>query len=266
MAGGKPELVAAEPGRYLAGPGNGQGRASASQEAIRPPGASRPRSYPALRCRNAGKISVAGADGTGFRPERRSSHLERPGASHHGGFTIIPIAIILDTISGRAWQVSGSSTTFYATTTGGLLFLAPLLMILFRRKYPRWWFDWNLELQRFGNRVWTYLALMNDQYPSTDEHQWLHLDYPYPDAASELNRWLPLIKWFLAIPHYIVLFFLDIGLVVVVIVAWFAILFTGRYPQGMFRFVEGVARWHNRVIAYALTLVTDRYPPFRLAQ
>ncbi len=187
-------------------------------------------------------------------------------------FTIIPIAIVLDIVSGRLSDLSGTldvrgtSTSFVAWTgTGGLLFLAPLLMILFRRKYPRWWFDWNLELQRFGNRVGTYFALMNDQYPATDEHQWLHLDYAYPDAAIDLNRWLPLIKWLLAIPHYIVLFFLDIAVVVVVIVAWFAILLTGRYPRGIFDFVEGVVRWHNRVIAYALTLVTDRYPPFRLA-
>jgi Domain of unknown function (DUF4389) len=180
-------------------------------------------------------------------------------------FTIIPIAIVAYLVSGRSFEVSGGNGTFYATTTGGLLFLPPLLMILFRQKYPRWWFDWNLQLQRFGNRVWTYLVLMNDQYPSTDENQWLHLDYPYPDAERELNRWLPLVKWFLAIPHYIVLFFLDIGVFVVVIVTWFVILFTGRYPLGMFRFVEGVARWHNRVIGYALTLVTDRYPPFRLA-
>ena len=148
---------------------------------------------------------------------------------------------------------------------GGLLFLAPLLMILFRQKYPRWWFDWNLELQRFGNRVGTYLALMNDTYPSTDDHQWVELDYAYPDAAADLNRWLPLVKWLLAIPHYIVLFFLDIAAFFVVIAAWFAILFTGRFPRGMFDYLVGVGRWTNRVIAYAHVLVTDRYPPFRLA-
>ena len=110
-----------------------------------------------------------------------------------------------------------------------------------------------------------YLALMDDKYPSTDEHQSVHLEYQYPDAARDLNRWLPLVKWLLAIPHYIVLFFLDIAVVVVVIVTWFAILFTGRYPRAIFDFVEGVIRWHNRVIGYALTLVTDQYPPFRLA-
>jgi hypothetical protein len=181
-------------------------------------------------------------------------------------FTVIPIGIVLGAVAGETWQwSSGHGATGAAAGAGGLLFFGPLLMILFRRKYPRWWFDWNLELQRFINRVLIYLALMDDTYPSTDDHQSVHLDYPYPDAARELNRWLPLVKWLLAIPHYIALFFLDIAALVVVIVAWFTILFTGRYPRSAFDFVEGVARWHNRVIGYALTLVTDVYPPFRLS-
>jgi hypothetical protein len=182
-------------------------------------------------------------------------------------FTALPILVVLGAVSGGNWQWSTSSGTASgaAAGAGGLLFLGPLLLIVFRQKYPRWWFDWNLELQRFGNRVGAFLALMDDRYPSTDDHQSVHLDYPYPDAVEDLNRWLPLVKWFLAIPHYIVLFFLDIAAVVVVVVAWFAILFTGRYPEGMFHFVEGVIRWHNRVVAYALVLVTDSYPPFRLA-
>jgi hypothetical protein len=181
-------------------------------------------------------------------------------------FTVIPIAIVLGAVAGDTWQWSnGHGTTGAAAGAGGLLFFGPLLMILFRQKYPRWWFDWNLELQRFSSRVVIYLALMDDQYPSTDEHQSVRLDYPYPDAAHELKRWLPLVKWLLAIPHYVVLFVLDIAALVAVIVAWFAILLTGRYPHGVFDFVEGVARWHNRVIGYALTLVTDVYPPFRLS-
>jgi len=138
-------------------------------------------------------------------------------------------------------------------------------MILFRRKYPRWWFDWNVELQRFSTRVGIYLALMDDRYPSTTDDQSVHLDFPYPDAARDLNRWLPLVKWFLAIPHYIILVFLWVAAIVVTVIAWFAILFTGRYPRGMFAFVEGIIRWQNRVLGYAFLLVTDRYPPFRLA-
>jgi hypothetical protein len=179
-------------------------------------------------------------------------------------FVAIPILIVLGAVSGNssfAWSGKGAVTA----GAGGLLFFGPLLMIVFRRKYPRWWFDWNLELQRFTNRVVAYLALMDDKYPSTDEQQSVHLDYAYPDASRDLNRWLPLVKWLLVIPHIIVLIFLWIAAVVVVVVAWFAILFTGRYPRGMFRFVEGVMRWGQRVIAYAFLLVTDKYPPFSLA-
>jgi hypothetical protein len=179
-------------------------------------------------------------------------------------FTVIPIAIVLATVAGSTSQSSGRSGYTVAAGAGGLLFLGPLLMILFRQKYPRWWFDWNRELLRFTNRVTAYLALMDDRSPSTDEEQSVHLDFPYPDVPRELNRWLPLVKWFLAIPHYVVLFFLGIAAFVAVVVAWFAILFTGRYPRGLFDFVEGVIRWSNRVTGYALILVTDRYPPFRL--
>jgi len=184
-------------------------------------------------------------------------------------FMAIPIVIVIASIGGSAgdWGDSGGTqTTTVAIGGTGLLFLPPLLMIVFREKYPRWWYDWNLELLRFTNRVGIYVALMNDRYPSTDERQSVQLDFPYPDARRDLNRWLPLVKWFLAIPHYIVLFFLYIAMFFLVIGAWFAILFTGRYPRGIFDFVEGVVRWHNRVVGYAFILVTDAYPPFSLSQ
>jgi Domain of unknown function (DUF4389) len=181
-------------------------------------------------------------------------------------FAIIPIAIVLGTIGGYSarWGTSTTGTTEVALGGTGLLFVPAVLMILFRQKYPRWWFDWNRELLRFGNRVGVYLALMDDRYPSTDEEQSVHLDFPYPDAQAGLNRWLPLVKWLLAIPHYFVLLFLDVGAFLAVIGAWFAILFTGRYPRSIFDYVEGVIRWQNRVIGYAAILVTDEYPPFRL--
>ena len=182
-------------------------------------------------------------------------------------FVVIPILIVLGTVSGGGgWDSSYDNTQNTAAAAGGLLFFGPLLMILFRQKYPRWWFDWNLELMRFVNRAGVYFALMDDRYPATDDTQSVHLDFPYPDARRDLNRWLPLVKWFLAIPHYIVLFFLYVAVLVVLIITWFAILFTGRYPRGLFEFVEGVIRWHNRVVAYAFLLVTDRYPPFSLAR
>jgi len=179
-------------------------------------------------------------------------------------FTIIPIAIVLGSISGGSlsWRNAGDTTTIAINGTG-LLVLPPLLMLVFRRKYPRWWFDFNRELVRFGARVAVYAALLTDRYPATDDPQDVALELPEPDAAA-LNRWLPLVKWLLAIPHYVVLAFLYLGAVLAVIAAWFAILFTGRYPRGLFDYVVGVGRWHLRVLAYAFVLTTDDYPPFRL--
>ena len=175
----------------------------------------------------------------------------------------IPIVVVLEAVFGGRFAPShGTREVMYGA--GGMLFLGPLLMILFRQKYPRWWFDWNLELQRFGNRVLVFLALMDDRYPSTDEQQSLRLDYPYPDVPRDLNRWLPLVKWLLAVPHFIVLALLSVAGLFAIVAAWFTILFTGRYPRALFDFVEGVLRWWQRVVAYAFLLVTDAYPPFRL--
>lgn len=181
-------------------------------------------------------------------------------------FAVIPIAIIAGAIEGGGYGTqTGSQGVQYVGGGLGILFIPVLLMLLFRKKYPRWWYDWNLQLSRFSNRIVAYLALMDDRYPSTDEQQAVHLDFPYPDAEHELSRGLPLVKWLLATPHYVVLFFLTIGAVVAAIIAWFAILLTGRYPPALFHYIEGVIRWQNRVGAYAFLLITDRYPPFSLA-
>jgi hypothetical protein len=196
-------------------------------------------------------------------PERNLNRL----SSAFRIFAVIPIAIVAALLPGAelAGNAQANGAAFGGAATGATLVIFPtVLMLLFRKKYPRWWFDWNLELMRFGNRIGIYVALMDDEYPSTDEQQAVHLDFPYPDA-ERLERGLPLVKWLLAIPHYFVLFFLFIGVFFAVIGAWFAILFTGRYPRGIFKFVEGTLRWHNRVIGYAFTLVTDDYPPFRLS-
>jgi len=185
-------------------------------------------------------------------------------------FTIIPIAIVLGVVSGAEtwrWDDAGGATDTTSTVVvgaGGILIAGPLLMILFRQKYPRWWFDWNLELSRFLARVAVYLGLMNDEYPSTDDKQTVHLDIDYPNVEKDLGRGMPLIKWLLAIPHWIILAVLYFVAFFAVIGAWFAILFTGRYPRSIFDFVVGVHRWGLRVEGYAVLMVTDEYPPFSL--
>jgi hypothetical protein len=173
---------------------------------------------------------------------------------------VIPIAIALALVSGPNVHSKGD----WSGAAGGILFLATVVMLVFRQKYPGWWFDWNVSLTAFGMRVVAYLALLRDEYPSTDEEQAVHVAVGYPDAKNELNRWLPLVKWLLVIPHLIVLALLAVAAVACVIIAWFAILVTGHYPRGLFDFVVGVLRWWLRVAAYAFLLTTDRYPPFRL--
>ena len=175
----------------------------------------------------------------------------------------IPIVVLLTMLSGEAFRDNDNSAGNSLVIGGAAVFVPLVLMLVFRQKYPRWWFDWNLNLMRFSNRVTAYLALLDDRYPSTDEEQSVHLDFAYPDT-HQMNRWLPLVKWILAIPHYFVLLLLGLGAVVAVVVAWFAILFTGTYPRSLFDYVVGVLRWSNRVNGYAFTLVTDRYPPFSL--
>jgi Domain of unknown function (DUF4389) len=194
-------------------------------------------------------------------PERNLDRL----SSFFRVFTVIPIAIVLAAISGWPGGFHWGNAPGLAATGTGVLFVPVALMLVGRQKYPRWWFDWNLNFQRFANRVAVYLLLMDDRYPSTDDEQGVRLDFPFPDAEAELSRWLPLVKWLLAIPHYIVLAFLFLGVFFAVIAAWFAILFTGQYPRAIFDYVSGVLRWHNRVVGYAFGLVTDRYPPFTLA-
>ena len=184
----------------------------------------------------------------------------------------IPIVAVLVVLTGGGWSdgqqgddilmAAVSAAVSTAVSAGGVIFLPVLFMILFRRKYPRWWFDWNLELTRFSNRVSAYFMLLRDEYPSTDEEQAVHIEIEYPDVERDLNRWLPLVKWLLVFPHYIVLGLLANAVLVVTVIAWFAIVFTGRYPRGMFNFVVGWSRWALRVGAYAFLLVTDRYPPF----
>lgn len=184
---------------------------------------------------------------------------------------IIPIAVVAGALSGSVSDTVTTVTDGVSQTTtstgGGVaggLFAATLLMIVFRQRYPRWWFDFARELTRFSARVGAYLLLLTDTYPSTVDEQAVRLEIDYPNTERDLNRWLPLVKWLLAFPHYVVLVVLSIGGIGVWVIAWFAILFTGRYPQALFDYLVGVGRWSLRVQAYAFLLVTDRYPPFSL--
>jgi len=194
-------------------------------------------------------------------PDRKLDRL----TSFFRFLTVIPIGIIIYFLSSAQYGWEGVGWGAYQYGAAGVVFIPIVLMLLFRQKYPRWWFDWNVALTKFSTRVCAYIALLRDEYPSTDEEQSVHIDIPYPDAQKDIHRGMPLVKWFLAIPHYIVLAVLGAAVIVVVVIAWFAILFTGRYPRSLFDFVVGVFRWDLRVIAYACLLTTDRYPPFRLS-
>ncbi|MEX1005952.1 MAG: DUF4389 domain-containing protein [Acidimicrobiia bacterium] len=182
---------------------------------------------------------------------------------------LVILALLTATASDTVTVVTDSGEVLSKVTTSGLgitggLFVATMLMIVVRQRYPRWWFDFALALSRFSNRVGAFVSLLTDRYPSTEDEQSVHLDLDYPDVAQELNRWMPLVKWLLAIPHYIVLAVLLVGAIFAIVIAWFAILFTGRYPRALFDYVVGVGRWVLRVQAYATLLITDRYPPFSL--
>jgi hypothetical protein len=200
-------------------------------------------------------------------PERKLNRL----TSFFRLVVVIPIIIVLAALVG-AYATGGMGDMNnkmqgwnWQAVSSGFVVLPLVLMILFRQKYPRWWFDWNLALSRFSYRISAYFALMRDEYPSTDEEQAVHVDLIYPDVKTQLMRGMPLIKWFLAIPHYFVLAFLGLAAWICVILAWFAILFSGKYPRGLFDFVEGVLRWGFRVEAYSMLMITDKYPPFSLS-
>ena len=202
--------------------------------------------------------TMTGARGARLAIDYPDRQLDRPSTALRL-FYVLPIAFLLGLID------STTAGAGLGALAGGVLVVPVALTIVVRQKYPRWWFDFNLQLTRLATRVVAYLALMTDRYPSTDEEQSVHLDLDYPDVREELNRWLPLVKWLLAVPHYVALLLLSVAVAVSVIGAWVAVLVTGRYPRGVFDFVEGVLRWALRVDAYAFLLITDRYPPFSLA-
>lgn len=144
--------------------------------------------------------------------------------------------------------------------TGVVTFIA-FFVILFTKRYPREFFDFVVNVNRWTENVYAYVFLLRDEYPPFSWQRGRYAvtyEVAYPE---ELSRWLIFVKWLLAVPHYIVLFFLFIGQGLALLVAFFAILFTKRIPEELFRFVVGVDRYRVRVNAY-VNLLRDEYPPF----
>ncbi len=174
----------------------------------------------------------------------------------------IPVAIFLALVGGQAFSYSdfGDATTTSVAGGGGII-LAIWATVIVRQYVPHWLFDFQVALMRFQARAYGYLALLTDRFPAFEGEYPINFEVRYPD---KLSRWKVAIwKIITSIPHIIILIFLFLAAFVVIVIAWFAILFTGRYPQGLHTFVAGVFRWSLRVQAYFLSL-TDDYPPFSL--
>jgi hypothetical protein len=151
----------------------------------------------------------------------------------------------------------------YGVAVGVITFVA-WFAILFTGRYPRAMFEFTEGYLRWNANVFGYVYLLRDEYPPFSDRDGVYpvrfaIEYP-----NRLSRWKIFLKWLFVIPHVVVLFFLWVAAAACTVIAWFAILFTGRYPRGLFGFVVGVYRWSARVNTY-LYLLTDHYPPFTTA-
>lgn len=176
---------------------------------------------------------------------------------------VIPFIFLASMLSGSS--LSDSNGNDWMMSGGSALLFGLVIVILFSATYPVWILTFIHGLQAFEVKIGVYGLLLRDELPSLDDRPYAQVLYPDIEGGRKINRFLPLVKWFLAIPHYIVLFFTGIGVFVVTALAWFAILFTGKYPQSFAPYVIGWLKYYNRVIGYAFALVTDEYPQFRLA-
>mmetsp|Transcript_12298 Transcript_12298/g.29571 ORF Transcript_12298/g.29571 Transcript_12298/m.29571 type:complete len:269 (-) Transcript_12298:213-1019(-) len=155
----------------------------------------------------------------------------------------------------------------FSAFVGSTLYLSTLIMVMFQLKYPRWWFDFRLEYKRYSTRIGTFVALMTDKYPSTTDEQIVHLDIDYPgqDVSQSMNRWGPLYKIILSVPHFFICFALKIGYLLALVVVWIYLLVAGgKYPKFIFDYIVSYWRWSLRYDAYTFLLVTDEYPPFSM--
>ena len=169
---------------------------------------------------------------------------------------VVPMAIFVASFAPN-WSNNSDSWTI------GLLILPVALAIVFRQVYPSYLLTFNEALLSLQTRVDAYVLLLTDEYPSIEDNDVVSVTFPEVDAKS-LNRWLPLVKWFLAIPLYLVGIAYIIYAAFLTLFAWFSILFTGNYPEFCAEGVVGTIAYWNRVVGYALVLVTDEYPSFSL--
>ena len=173
-------------------------------------------------------------------------------------FLVVPMAIFISAFT--AWSGSTEASTFLS----GLLFLPVLLALVFRGIYPSYILDFNRSLLALSTRVTAYILLLNDKYPSIEESADVKITFPDDEGGAKLNRYMPLVKWLLAVPLYLVGLVYTIYGIAVLIFTWFTILFTGKMPAFSADVLLGVTKYWNRVYGYAFLLVTDEYPSFSL--
>jgi hypothetical protein len=173
---------------------------------------------------------------------------------------VVPMAIFLAAFTPSVADLeSGDLNSLYA----GFFALPVGLAIVFRQVYPSYLLAFNEALLSLQTRVNAYVVLLTDEYPSIEENDVVSVTFPEVDAKA-LNRWLPLIKWLLAIPLYLVGIVYIVYAAFLTLFAWISILFSGNFPEFCAEGIVGVIAYWNRVVGYALILVTDEYPTFSL--
>ena len=171
-------------------------------------------------------------------------------------FLAVPVLIFLSSFSEFADDLPG--------VIGGLLILPVVLSMLFRNVYPSYVLSFNKALLELSNRVNAYVLVLTDQYPSIEANQKLRLIYPEIDGGKKLSPWMPLVKWFLAIPLFLLGIIYAIYGFALTLISWFSVITKGFYPEDKAEEVIKVIAYWNRLYGYALLLVTDEYPSFSL--
>ena len=171
-------------------------------------------------------------------------------------FLAVPVLIFLSSFSEFADDLPG--------VIGGLLVLPVVLSMLFRNVYPSYVLAFNKALLELSNRVNAYVLVLTDEYPSIEANQKVRLIYPEIDGGKKLSPWMPLVKWFLAIPLFLLGIIYAIYAFALTLISWFSVITKGFYPEDKAEEVIKVIAYWNRLYGYALLLVTDEYPSFSL--